>query len=230
MNPISYFLTAQTPSVSARLVNTLMRPEAICIQVGTHLCPHSASGLAEPIQVSRLFIQKNPHQFIRPTSQLHIIAIAPVDEAHGSSNPTILRRPSALTSEFSAKFPGNELRFHSFIRRPGARCNSHSEFRSADLLAQLSAGTGGSVLDMCDDFEMASLKALAQSFRSSKTLQKQIRLQCEPIDQDGDGIADLQIRQVSNQQEVAFSRDKTTVELLSHLSPREKLSIRYFCQ
>lgn len=230
ITPLTYYLSGNTQRESANLVATLMRPEAICIQVGTHLCPHGSYGQPEPLQVSRQFLQRNPRQFIREGSNVHIISISSLDEVHGTSDPVVRRRPQDLVQEFATRYPRNTLKFHSIIRLPGGRCSSHTDFRSGDILASASRLTGGSIIDICDDFDRTSIRNLAQSIKPSIERLDQHQLECDPVDRDQDGKPDIQVKNIADGNLLPYIYNNRILKIQPQVPKNTRVQIDYFCR
>ncbi len=210
-------------------VSTIMRPEAICIQVGTHLCPNPATPYQEPLRALSLFLN-NPQGFLRPQSDVHVVIIAGGDEASGSSSPEVVARPQNLVNQFNSLYPNRRLKIHTVVRQPNANCFTSEEFREAPTLTQASVLTGGDQVNICNEFDDESVTAISQKVKPTTFFNREFDLSCDPIDMNNDGNPDVRVIDVRTGTNVGFVRSARHITVPGVVSNQQELRAIYHCR
>lgn len=209
-------------------VTTIMRPEAICVQVGTHLCPPHASPYQEPLRSLSLFLD-NPRGFLRPNSDLHVVIIAGRDEANGSTAADVLSRPQDVVNKFNTLYPNRRLKIHTVARQPDQRCFGSNNYREANTLAEAARLTGGLRANICDTMERESINQISRQVSPSVYYNREFDLSCDPIDMNNDGVADVRVIDVSTGNNVGFNRSGRHITIPGSVSNNQALRASYHC-
>jgi|GEM_PF-3021258 len=188
--PNQYKITPDMKHPGQDFLATIMRPEAICIQVAGP-CPNPAHFYQEAIHSSILALS-NPDsvaKFIRPEAPLNIVIISEDDEGvgnltdrHGNmkSDTPAYNRPQTLIDLVQTKWPGKQFRVHAVITKPSEMfCNSPNQYnaRAGYLYHDLAQKTGGVVASICDNYDSKSINKIANSIVAAPV---SFDLQCSP--------------------------------------------------
>lgn len=200
--PMANFISPTMSSAQRNLSATIMRPEATCVQVGTHMCPQSGSNYQEGLYASTLAIARPENAaFFRESSSLHIVVISDSDEAGrtfvtpgGDIDPglPLRNRPETLAAAVALRFPEKTFKFHAVVRPTNAAtCNNSSnvDARTAPIYQQMVQSTGGQLVNICRDRDRAEVQQLANQIRSTG---QRYNLRCVPTDENRDGQPDVQ--------------------------------------
>ncbi len=155
----SVITSAMGEYTSRNFLATLMRPEAICIQVDSRRCPFYASGYQQGITAAELAIKRSEsQQLFRNDAPLHVVIIADRDQSGGD-----VYAPERFIAAVQAKWPGKKLKVHSVIFRPeDSTCNGHGvEASKAPIYDKLSKLTGGVTTNFCNSMDRKDIKAIA---------------------------------------------------------------------
>lgn len=140
-------------------IATLMRPEAICVQVSTRRCPLLTTAYQRAIAGATLAINRSESQVLfRDGVPLHIIIIADKDESGGD-----MQTPERFLESVKAKWPNKDVKVHSVIRKSlNHTCSGITgvEATKAPIYEKLSNLTGGVVTSICDEFDRTGIKAI----------------------------------------------------------------------
>lgn len=234
-------ITPLTKDGGKLLVTTLMRPESICIQTGTHLCPPNGSPSQQSIHSSLLALDRPENQsFFRSDSSLHIIIISDDDEGSGNltdrkgnilpSTPAH-NRPQTLINTVKARWPNKEFKIHSMINPKEKVCNAFDvQAVDAPIYQAAAMMTGGQVVNICNEFDMSETKAIADSIATSKPV---YTLTCDPVDTNKDGRVDASDLSATYLPVVtpapAMTLQGRTVTFHPSPSPGTEVRISYVC-
>ncbi len=144
---------------SRNFLATIMRPEAICIQVVTARCPPTGSGWQQGIEAAKLAINKSESQgLFRDDAALHVVIIADKDQSGGDQEA-----PEKFIAAVQAKWPGKKLKVHTVIYQPeAAYCNAHNVSASkAPIYSKLSKLTGGVTANFCASMDRKDINSIA---------------------------------------------------------------------
>lgn len=202
ISPLSYFISPIMSESQRNFSATIRRPEATCVQVGTHLCPTSASNYQEGIYATTLALQRPENaSFFRDEASLHVVVISDTDETSRayvspsgdiSANLPERNRPQTLMAAVANQFPEKTFKFHAVIRPTNAdTCanSSNVDARKAPIYQQMVQTSGGQIVNICRDLDRSEVQQLANQIRGTGN---RYSLRCVPTDENGDGQPDVQ--------------------------------------
>lgn len=241
--PAQYMVHPQMGQYTQRnFMATILRPEAICTQVGTHMCPNAASAYQEGIRSTLLALQRPENQgFIRQNSALHVVVISDDDEGGRNltdNNGNILpstpehNRPETLVNFVNAQYPGKEFKFHAVARGQNVNtCNNVSGVSAtkAPIYQRATQITGGVMANICNDLNRTEVQAIANSIRNNSGSQS-YQLNCDPRDVNGDGIPDVMATYNPNpSQPVQVVVSGRSVSFTPQLPAGTQVQLQYRC-
>jgi hypothetical protein len=201
--PAVNLISPSMPFAQRNFSATIQRPEATCVQVGTHLCPNPASAYQEGLYATNLAINRPENApFFRDGTSLHVVVISDSDEASRafilpgeriSPNLPVRNRPETLAAAVAERFPEKAFKFHAVVRPTNADTCSNSsniDARKAPLYQQMVQSTGGQLVNICRDRDRSEIQQLANQIRSTG---HNYSLRCVPTDENGDGQPDVQV-------------------------------------
>jgi hypothetical protein len=188
--PAQYKITPDMKHPGQDFLATILRPEAICVQVAGP-CPNPASFYQEAIHSSILTLSNSDSvaKFIRPQAPLNIVIISENDEGAGNltdnhgkikASTPAYNRPQTLIDLVQAKWPGKPFRTHAVITKPEEMfCNNADQYnaRAGFLYNELAQKTGGTVASICDNYNSKSIDKIANSLAVAPV---SFVLQCAP--------------------------------------------------
>lgn len=196
--PRNQVVTPSTKSGEKLFVTTLMRPESICVQVSTAMCPPNGSAYQESIHSSLLAFDRPENQsFFRTDASLHLVIISDSDEGAGNltdRNGNILdstpahNRPETLIKTVKSRWPQKEFKVHSVIKPKNKICNAFEvQANNAPIYQALTEKTGGKIADICNEMDYTETNAIANAIATTKPV---FKLTCDPVDVNKDGKVD----------------------------------------
>ena len=156
--PRQSYITPNMEYASRNFLATIMRPEAICIQVTTRRCLNPASGYQQGIEAVNMSINREDTQsFFRNDASLHVVIIADRDQSGGDETA-----PEKLIAAVQSKWPGKKLKVHTVIRRPQDNgCSANNvEASKAPIYHKLSVLTGGVSSNFCKSMDRKDIEAI----------------------------------------------------------------------
>lgn len=241
--PLQKVITPSMPNAENIFIATIMRPEAICVETGTHMCPITASPYEEPIRSSILSVERADTQFFfRDEADLHMIMISDTDEAAGTQTystgqplPNIneYNNPVTLVNKVNQKWPGKKFKVHGVFNRPGdGFCQGNT--KPGHLLSRIVNLTQGTAASICDRYDMdrTQISAIANNIKNGAT--SSYTLTCEPKDLNNDGRIDAQdVTATYNPQPAqtpVISVSGRSISFNPRLPTGTSVSLRYICK
>lgn len=199
--PYQYSITPMMDNASRNLLATIMRPEAICVQTGTHLCPNPAHGYQEAIHATLKSIERpDTLTELRDDATFNLVIISDNDEGNGNlvdrqgnilPGTPAYNQPQTIISSIQQKWPQKQFKVHGVYQAPGDRgpgCTASSSVRVAHIYDKLVKATGGVHANICNDSNRAEVEAIAQAIQRAPSV---FQLSCVPVDTNGDGKPDV---------------------------------------
>jgi hypothetical protein len=200
--PSQYLIHPLMSNAQRNFMATIQRPEAICIQVGTHMCPQSGRAYQESLHSSLKAIDRAENQsFFREDASLHIVIISGKDEGNGnltdrSGNVYLdapdYNRPETLINRVNEKWQEKEFKVHTVVRGPeSTNCNGFyvdNSVQKAFMHSKATELTGGYRANICNSLNRSEISTLARSISGG---QNSYELNCDPKDTTGDGTPDV---------------------------------------
>ena len=145
--------------------------------------------------------------FFRESSTLAIVLISDEDEYEGHENYQVHQLLQLVHNTWGSD---KNLIFNSIVVKEGdIECIESTGGSEGLRYAELSRVTGGVVASICDADYSHHLSDIGESVKGRVT---SIELECDPIDQDGDGLADIVLRLENEGDSIpqfALRREKT---------------------
>lgn len=164
---------------------------------------------------------------IRPDAALAIVIVTDANESPKGGISTIRNEPSKLISLIKGITPQKAISINSIVVKSNDRAclgiNGNEAYGT--VYESASSSTGGIIGSVCEADYASQLKLIGQT---SAGLVNSITLACQPVDANGDGTIDLEIRDPNGNVVSGYTLQGLQMKLAAPLNIG-RTNVKYYC-